>query len=49
MLNDTIGFAAVFAAGYYVRGVNASSLQWYDVAIVLGLLAIGFYFAVLLS
>lgn len=53
--NDVIGLAATFAAGYYVANqtqaptIGPAGWQWYDYAIILGLLAIGFYFAVVLS
>lgn len=53
--NDVIGLTATFAAGYYVANqmqaatIGPTGWQWYDFAIVIGLLAVGFYFAVVLS
>jgi hypothetical protein len=53
--NDVVGLTAVFAAGWYTANqsqaatVGATGWQWYDVGIVLALLAVGFYFAVMLS
>jgi len=53
--NDIIGIAAIFAAGWYTANqsqaatVGAAGWQWYDILAVFALLAIGFYFAVVLS
>lgn len=54
-MNDVIGLGAVFAAGWYLANQNQQATvgpagwQWYDIAAILALLAIGFYFAVVLS
>lgn len=45
---DLVGFVSVFTAGWYT-GQNSDGWQWYDYVVVLGLLVIGFYFAVVLS
>jgi hypothetical protein len=53
--NDVVGLGAVFAAGWYTANqsqstpIGAAGWQWYDIAAILALLAIGFYFAVVLS
>ena len=56
---DLIGFAAILAAGTYtgynVRSCNSiisfdlTALTFTDYAIIIGLLIVGFYFAVILS
>jgi hypothetical protein len=54
-MNDVIGLGATFAAGYYVANqqqaatLGPAGWQWYDFLIVAVLLAVGFYFAVVLS
>lgn len=57
-LNDVIGFAALGAGFYYWGAKTASWMSpqdlftngtWVDIALVLALLVVGFYFAVILS
>ena len=46
---DIIGLGAAIGAGYYMGQDTTEFQQWYDFVIVLGLLAIAYYFAVVLS
>lgn len=47
-LPDVVGFAAILSAGYYwgSKGANATGTDW---LLIGALLALGFYFAVILS
>ena len=50
--SDIVGFAAILTAGYYAGSQNATGQFWNNwtaMLIVLALLAVGFYFAVVLS
>lgn len=49
---DIVGFAAILAGGYYAGSQSQAGTFWnstLNMAIVFALLAIGFYFAVVLS
>jgi hypothetical protein len=50
--SDIVGFAAILTAGYYAGSQSATGQfwsSWTNMLIVFALLAIGFYFAVVLS
>ena len=50
--NDLVGFAAILAAGYFAGSQSQAGTFWnnfLNMFIALALLAIGFYFSVILS
>jgi len=49
-LADVIGFAAIFGAGYFVgKDLTLDQFSNWDIALIVGLLVMGFYLAVVLS
>ena len=49
-INDIMGFAAIFGAGYFVgKDLSVHDFSTGDIIFIVALLVIGFYFAVVLS
>lgn len=49
-INDIMGFFAIFGAGYFVgKDLSVHNFSTTDILFIVGLLAFGFYFAVVLS
>jgi hypothetical protein len=49
-MNDILGFGAIFGAGYFVgKDLSVHNFTTGDIIFIVALLAIGFYFAVVLS
>jgi hypothetical protein len=45
---DMVGLVSIFVSGWYF-GQHTNGYSWLDYLIIFGLLAVGFYFSVVLS